>query len=68
MRPIDAEHLVELIEKSLEMPVNCEYHEGFESALRAMLSVIALEPTLTSPNEWISVKERLPEPPEEGEN
>lgn len=38
-----------------------EYNAGFDDAIYRVLDVIEHMPTLTQPNEWVSVEERVPE-------
>lgn len=59
-RMIDAEFLEQEISKWINCPGNGEYYCGYDNALTAVLDLIADAPTLTPPNEWISVEERLP--------
>ena len=62
MRMIDAEFLEQEISKWLKRPGAGEYYCGYDDALTAVLDLIADAPTLTPPNEWVSVYDRLPEP------
>ena len=39
------------------------YEENdFSQQIDVILKIVDMQPTLTSPNEWVSVEERLPEP------
>lgn len=60
-RMIDAEFLEQEISKWINCPGDGEYYCGYDNALTAVLDLIADAPTLTPPNEWASVEERLPE-------
>lgn len=56
MRPIDADALKEKFADILCSTYTDDYAKGFVSGLYAALNM----PTLTPPNEWVSVNERLP--------
>ena len=56
MRPIDADALKEKFAEILESTYTDDYAKGYVNGLRAALNM----PTLTPPNEWVSVEERLP--------
>ena len=60
MRPIDADALKEKFAEILESTYTDDYAKGFVNGLCAALNM----PTITPPNEWVSVEERLPEPGE----
>ena len=60
-RPVDAEALEKKISEWLGQPGNGDYYSGYDAALCAVQDLIADTPTLTPPNEWVSVEERLPE-------
>ena len=60
-RPVDAEALEKKISEWLGQPGNGDYYSGYDNALCAVQDLIADTPTLTPPNEWVSVEERLPE-------
>lgn len=60
MRPIDADALKEKFAEILESTYTDDYAKGYVNGLRAALNM----PTLTQPNEWVSVYDRLPEPGE----
>ena len=60
MRPIDADALKEKFADILDSTYTDDYAKGYVNGLRAALNM----PTLTPPNEWVSVEERLPEPGE----
>ena len=60
VRPIDGNELLKWCEKIIDQachPVTVQIGEVFRDKVRSM-------PTLTPPNEWISVEDRLPEPGE----
>ena len=59
-RPVDAEALEKKISEWLGQPGNGDYYYGYDAALCAVQDLIADTPTLTPPNEWVSVDERLP--------
>ena len=61
VRPIDAKVLENKISEWLGQPGNGDYYSGYDAALCAVQDLIADMPTLTPPNEWVSVEERLPE-------
>ena len=61
MRPIDADDLLEIIEKYCG-GYSCHDNESFDK--RAVRMAIRSAPTLTPQNEWVSVEERLPELPD----
>lgn len=63
-RPVDAEALEKKISEWLGQPGNGDYYSGYDAALCAVQDLIADTPTLTPPNEWVSVYDRLPEPGE----
>ena len=52
VRPIDANRLLQVIEINFR-------HTGGAAVMRQLVEA---QPTLTPPNEWVSVEERLPEP------
>ena len=57
MRPIDAKPVEKIFKRWLD-----DIPDGEETpAIEQCLNVVKNAPTLTPPNEWISVKERLPE-------
>ena len=56
MRPIDADALKEKFAEILESTYTDDYAKGFVNGLCAALNM----PTLTPPNEWVSVEDRLP--------
>lgn len=56
MRPIDADALKEKFADILDSTYTDDYAKGYVNGLRAALNM----PTLTPPNEWVSVEERLP--------
>ena len=62
-RPVDAEALEKKISEWLGQPGNGDYYSGYDAALCAVQDLIADTPTITPPNEWVSVEERLPDKP-----
>ena len=60
-RAIDADYLMERLNKKKAGPANKRYTEGFNDCLMRVRSMVHSMPTLTPPNEWVSVEERLPE-------
>lgn len=56
MKPIDADALREKFADVLNSTYTDDYAKGFVAGLYAALNM----PTLTPPNEWVSVEERLP--------
>lgn len=56
MRPIDGDVLYDLVEGRYKFSSGIEHR--YE---RDLLDLICSMPTLTPPNEWVSVEERLPE-------
>ena len=60
-RAVDAEALEKKISEWLGQPGNGDYYSGYDAALCAVQDLIADTPTLTPPNEWVSVEKRLPE-------
>ena len=62
MRPIDGDALMEKLNRKKAGPANQRYTEGFNDCLMRVRSMVHSAPTLTPPNEWVSVEERLPEP------
>ena len=61
MRLIDSEFLEQEISKWINRPGDGEYYCGYDNALTAVQDLVADMPTLTPPNEWISVSDKLPE-------
>ena len=59
-RAIDAEALEKKISEWLGQPGNGDYYSGYDAALCAVQDLIADTPTLTPPNEWVSVENALP--------
>ena len=62
-RAIDADYLMERLNRKKAGPTNKRYTEGFNDCLMRVRSMVHSMPTLTPPNEneWVSVEERLPE-------
>ena len=61
-RPVDAEALEKKISEWLGQPGNGDYYSGYDAALCAVQDLIADTPTLTPPNEWVSVEDAVPDP------
>ena len=62
-REIDIQTVIEEIKSSLDIldiSSYSEYNKGFDDGLEYVLDLIEKAPTLTQPNEWVSVEERLP--------
>ena len=60
-RAIDGDKLLEQLQKKKAGPANKRYTEGFNDCLMRVRSMVHSMPTITPPNEWVSVEERLPE-------
>ena len=60
-RTINIQPIIEKIQSSLKIPSYSEHDKGFDDGLKYVLDLIEKTPTLTPPNEWVSVEERLPE-------
>lgn len=56
MRPIDADAIKEKFAEILESTYTDDYAKGYINGLYAALNM----PTITPPNEWVNVEERLP--------
>ena len=61
-RPVDAEALEKKISEWLGQPGNGDYYSGYDAALCAVQDLIADTPTLTPPNEPLTL-EQLRESP-----
>lgn len=61
-RAIDGDKLLEQLQKKKAGPANKRYTEGFNDCLMRVRSMVHSMPTLTPPNEWVSVDGGLPEP------
>lgn len=61
MRPVDADALMAKLNRKKAGPANQRYTEGFNDCLMRVRSMVHSAPTLTPPNDWVSVEERLPE-------
>ena len=59
-KAIDIQPIIEKIQSSLKIPSYSEHDKGFDDGLKYVLDLIEKTPTLTQPNEWVSVNERLP--------
>ena len=62
MRAIDADALMERLNRKKAGPANQRYTEGFNDCLMRVRSMVHSAPTLTPQNEWVRVEERLPAP------
>ena len=60
VRPIDAERLSNDLKAYRQQYFGYGWHNEY-AVLGQCLSLIDAQPTLTPPNEWVSVEERLPE-------
>lgn len=58
---IDIQTVVEEIQSSLDIASYSEHDKGFDDGLKYVLGLIEKAPTLTPPNEWVSVEDELPE-------
>lgn len=64
-RMIDGDAVTKRLRAWLESPHRENvYNSGYDDAIWHVLDVIEHMPTLTQPNDWISVEDRLPEPGE----
>lgn len=61
VRPIDAVQVLHNINLHHRPTPVSEFESGFNDGLNQAMWEITHAPTLTPPNEWISVEERLPE-------
>ena len=61
MRPVDADALMAKLNRKKAGPANQRYTEGFNDCLMRVRSMVHSAPTLTPPNEWVSVEDELPE-------
>ena len=64
VRPINAKELEKKLSEWLGQPGNGDYYSGYDAALCAVQDLIADMPTLTPPNEWVSVEDELPKLPD----
>lgn len=64
MRPIDAGYAMEAISRHRKPTPVGQYGAAYNDGINAAIQEILLAPTLTPPNKWVSVEERLPEPGE----
>lgn len=62
VRPIDAVQVLNDINLHHKPTPVSEFESGFNNGLNQAMWEITHAPTLTQPNEWISVEDRLPEP------
>ena len=56
-RPVDAEALEKKISEWLGQPGNGDYYSGYDAALCAVQDLIADTPTLTPPNEHLTIEQ-----------
>ena len=61
VRPIDAVHVLNDINWHHKPTPVSEFESGFNQGINQAMWIITHAPTLTPPNEWVSVEERLPE-------
>ena len=61
VRPIDAVQILKDINWHHKPTPVSEFESGFNQGLNQAMWIITHAPTLTQPNEWVSVEERLPE-------
>ena len=59
-RAIDGDKLLERLQKKKAGPANKRYTEGFNDCLMRVRSMVHSMPTLTPPNEWVSVEDEIP--------
>mgnify|MGYP005806388649 CR=1 FL=1 len=64
VRPIDAVQVLKDINLHHKPTPVSEFESGFNNGLNQAMWEITHAPTLTQPNEWVSVYDRLPEPGE----
>lgn len=64
VRPIDAVQVLHNINLHHRPTPVSEFESGFNDGLNQAMWEITHAPTLTQPNEWVSVYDRLPEPGE----
>ena len=64
VRPIDAVQVLHNINLHRRPTPVSEFESGFNNGLNQAMWEITHAPTLTQPNEWVSVYDRLPEPGE----
>lgn len=60
-RPVDTVQILEAINRHHKPTPVSQFESGFNDGLNQALWEITHAPTLTPPNEWVSVEERLPE-------
>ena len=61
VRSIDAVHVLNDISWHRKPTPVSEFESGFNQGLNQAMWIITYAPTLTPPNEWVRVEERLPE-------
>ena len=61
VRPIDAVQVLHDINLHRRPTPVSEFESGFNNGLNQAMWEITHAPTLTQPNEWVSVEDRLPE-------
>ena len=62
VRAIDGDKLLERLQKKKAGPANKRYTEGFNDCLMRVRSMVHSMPTLTPPNDWVSVEDAVPDP------
>lgn len=67
VRPIDAVQVLHNINLHRRPTPVSEVESGFNNGLNQAMWEITHAPTLTPPNEWVRVEERLPEDEKDGE-
>ena len=61
VRPIDAVQVLKDINRHHKPTPVSEFESGFNQGLNQAMWIITHAPTLTPPNEWVSVEEKLPD-------
>ena len=61
VRPIDAVHVLNDINWHHKPTPVSEFESGFNQGINQAMWIITHAPTLTPPNEWVSVEDRLPD-------
>ena len=65
-RPIDAVHVLNDINWHHKPTPVSEFESGFNQRLNQAMWIITHTPTLTPPNEWISVEDEIPSDDDDG--
>ena len=66
VRPIDAAHVLNDINWHHKPTPVSEFESGFNQGLNQAMWIITHAPTLTQPNEWISVEDEIPSDDDDG--